>query len=108
MSSEKRIQEVFRKGKKKMTSKFVFYFLENSSDVFRIAIFLPKRVLKRAVDRNRARRLIREAFRSQLERWKGWDCLCILKRISPPELKLKEILKDLTYPYADRNSRKLT
>ena len=36
-----------------------------------VAFAIPKRHMKKATDRNRTRRLIREAYRSEKERWYG-------------------------------------
>lgn len=45
-----------------------------------IATVVPKRLVKRAVDRSRIRRLIRETFRLQQERWDG--CACVVRLTS--------------------------
>jgi ribonuclease P protein component len=42
---------------------FGFYQIENHSDVSRLGLAIPKRQAKRAIDRNRMKRVIREAFR---------------------------------------------
>jgi ribonuclease P protein component len=38
-------------------------------------LIVPKRLAKRAVDRSRVRRLIRETFRLNQQRWDGYDCV---------------------------------
>jgi ribonuclease P protein component len=50
----------------------------------RIGIIASKRVAARAVDRNRAKRLVREAFRKLRHRLGGIDVVVQLKRCPAP------------------------
>ena len=47
----------------------------NLSDAARFAVIAPKRFLRRAVDRNRAKRLLREWFRLNQSELSGQDIL---------------------------------
>ena len=47
----------------------------------RLGLIVPKRLLSRAVDRNRLKRILREWFRSQHDRLQGKDCVV---RITAP------------------------
>jgi len=47
----------------------------NGAQIARIAVIVPKRHLRRAVDRNRAKRLLKEWFRLNQEQLGGRDLL---------------------------------
>lgn len=67
LKSKKSIQELFRTGKsvKSFPFKLVYVPLEDSSDPAQIqfTVSVSKRLFKSAVDRNRIKRLVREAYR---------------------------------------------
>jgi ribonuclease P protein component len=48
-------------------------------DYVRLAQIVPKRMSPRAVDRNRVRRVVREQFRIEQQRWSGYDCVVRLR-----------------------------
>ena len=52
----------------------------NDGSVARLGIITSKRVASRAVDRNRAKRLVREAFRRMRHRLGGVDVVVQLRR----------------------------
>ena len=47
----------------------------------RLGLVVPKRVLKRAVDRNRAKRQIRESFRLARPGLPAWDIVVVVTRV---------------------------
>jgi ribonuclease P protein component len=51
----------------------------NSFDYPRIGIVVSTRVARRAVARNRIKRIVRESFRLQQARLKGWDVVVIAR-----------------------------
>ncbi len=66
LCSEKQIQELFKKGKKQYAFPFSCLYQideEIKKPPFQLVISVPKRNFKKAVDRNRLKRLIREAVR---------------------------------------------
>lgn len=65
LRSKKVLDELFNKGKAINLFPFRLVWLNNPEGDFfvKIAISVPKKTFKRAVDRNRIRRLIREAYR---------------------------------------------
>jgi len=68
LKSRKLISQLFEEGQsvKKYPIKFNFLQTEHTSDFpVQVAFSVPKRVFKRAVDRNRIKRLMREAYRIQ-------------------------------------------
>lgn len=66
LSDHQEIREVFRFGKRANGSLFSFIFLRNTSPVSRFAVIVSKKVAPRAVDRNRMKRLVREAVHHRL------------------------------------------
>jgi ribonuclease P protein component len=57
------VAATLRKGRTRRAARLRLSLRENALPLSRLALVVPKRLLPRAVDRNRARRLIREAFR---------------------------------------------
>jgi ribonuclease P protein component len=69
---KKNIDRLFNEGRSfTLHPVRVFYLLHENSDEFpsRVLIAIPKKSFKRAVHRNRLRRLIREAYRLNKSRW---------------------------------------
>jgi ribonuclease P protein component len=62
-------------GKVVRAARFHLYRLANPLDYPRLALVVPKRLVPRAVTRNRIRRLVREAFRLQGDRLGALDCV---------------------------------
>jgi len=56
-------RRVYRTGQRGSTGPFVWNACENNIDTPRLGLAVPKRVVRRAVDRSRIKRLIRESFR---------------------------------------------
>ena len=50
-------------AKPKRTTYFSFHRVDQKKDLFRIGLAIPKKKARRAIDRNRIKRLAREAFR---------------------------------------------
>ncbi len=67
----------------------------NDLAVARIALIVSKRNASRAVDRTRVRRLIREAFRREQQRWCGVDCVVRLSNAYSAELQYADDLSKL-------------
>ena len=63
---QKEIEHLFQKGHSFWTFPFVVYFDHNEDTArgFKLGISVPKRKFRKAVDRNRAKRVITEAFRT--------------------------------------------
>lgn len=57
---------------------------EAPDNVSRIALSVPKRLLKRSIDRNRAKRVLRESFRVHAIREAGVDTLITLANTPKP------------------------
>ena len=61
----------------------------------RIAISVPKRLLKTAVSRNAVKRWIRESFRQHAIRWGGADILITLEKKLDCKTQRQEVLAEL-------------
>ncbi|KTD07718.1 ribonuclease P protein component [Legionella jamestowniensis] len=54
---------VFAQAKKVVTSEFIFLYRNNSLGYARLGLALSKKIISKAHDRNRLKRLLRETFR---------------------------------------------
>jgi ribonuclease P protein component len=80
---------------------FKLYARANGLDHARIGIVASKRAAPRAVDRNRAKRLVREVFRLMRARLGGTDVIVQLRRwsprgsLAPARVELARLLEEL-------------
>jgi len=63
LTGKKKIEELFTDGSSFFLHPFLVKYLLASEGPHRLLITVPKKKFKRAVDRNRIKRLIREAYR---------------------------------------------
>ncbi len=80
LKKQRDFKRVFDHGKSLGGSTVAFYFMHNNLDYPRAAFIASKKVSKRAVDRNRAKRLMREVFRLNKHRMKPVDIIFIARR----------------------------
>lgn len=73
------VVEVLKRGRGRNAGPLRLQFRPNGLAFARIAQVLPKKMAKRAVDRSRLRRLIRESFRLRQAAWSGYDCVFRLR-----------------------------
>jgi ribonuclease P protein component len=81
---QKEVEELLRAGKRLSRDALGVRLLENNRALGRIAIAVPKRIFKRAVDRNRIKRVIREEFRHHEVRRCSVDLLITLRSALKP------------------------
>lgn len=63
--TKKDYSHVFEQAKKIVTSEFIILFRENNLGYARLGLALSKKMIAKAHDRNRIKRLIRESFRQK-------------------------------------------
>ncbi len=83
LRSRTQFTEALAEGASGTRRHFLLFAKPNGLDHARIGIIAGKRVAPRAVDRNRAKRLIREVFRSMRLRLPGTDVVIQLRRWTP-------------------------
>ncbi len=81
LSCKEDIDLTYKTGKRVVRGRIRFFFRPNDLDVSRLAISVPNKI-GGAVERNRWKRLIREAFRLHPEIGPGMDILVVPLR--PP------------------------
>lgn len=63
--TKKEYDRVFEQAKKIVASEFIILFRENNLGYARLGLALSKKMMAKAHDRNRIKRLIRESFRQK-------------------------------------------
>lgn len=71
---------IFTTAKRLHFGRFAFYVVANNSNIARLGVIVAKRYQKKAVHRNKVKRLIRECFRQQQHLLLGVDVLVMLKQ----------------------------
>jgi ribonuclease P protein component len=70
---------------------------EARTDALRLGVVASKRTFRRAVDRNRAKRLLREAFRLNRSRVEGKGDLVIIARRRILDVKCQAVERELMW-----------
>lgn len=63
LKSEKQITFLFKEGKSFTSYPLRFHYISNDNLNSKVLFSAPKRLFKKAVDRNRAKRILREGYR---------------------------------------------
>ena len=80
LASKVEVQSVFAAKPKKISRQYLLVlYTPNQLHHARLGIIAGKQHLRRAVDRNRVRRIIRESFRQQKETLKGFDVIVMIR-----------------------------
>ncbi len=100
MNSEERVRKnshfryIYNRGKSLSNASLVMYSIKNNKPVNRIGISVSKKIGKSVV-RNRVKRLIKESYRNNKDRFKkGYDIVYIA-RIGTSKLKYNDIEKSI-------------
>ena len=64
-------QEIITSGQKTVNASFVLFFVANNLENCRFGISTPKKLVKKAVDRNRFKRQVREMLITHLKKHQG-------------------------------------
>ena len=68
----KRIKEVLKEGKVLKAKNFMFLYLPSNDENLKFAFIVSKKVSKKAVKRNRVKRILKEALRLLLKENENW------------------------------------
>ncbi len=82
---------VFKKANKLHFKEFTVYILENNQSESRLGLAISKKSAKKAVSRNRIKRIIRDSFRLRRNKLKGLDIVFVSRfaaaQLTKPELE---------------------
>lgn len=94
--SKQDFQFVFTQPGKVARKNLLALYRLNQQCYARLGIIIPKHHAKRAVDRNRIRRVIRESFRQHKEALKGLDIIVLMRSEWSP-LAIQSLRDDVLY-----------
>ncbi|MDT0690450.1 ribonuclease P protein component [Salegentibacter sp. F188] len=99
LKSKKLIEALFQSGKsvKSFPLRLIYIPLENTQNVqFQTGVSVPKRIVKTAVQRNRIKRLMREAYRKNkylVTNTSGTSYAFMILYMTPKEMGYEELFK---------------
>ncbi|MCW8948353.1 MAG: ribonuclease P protein component [Sedimenticola sp.] len=73
-------KQVFQKSRRSSDRNFTVLFLANGKSHARLGAAIAKKILKRAVDRNLVKRVVRESFRLRQQELAGFDFVVLCGR----------------------------
>lgn len=98
---DKDFEMVFKRGKSFFSKIIILRTAKNNLDVSRFGIIVSTKTAKKATQRNKIKRWIREAIRLDLSKLKtGFDCVLIARPTiltTKPKVDYQEIKKTLGY-----------
>jgi len=80
LSNRKEFKRVFECATKSVDQCFTVLFADNQQDHARLGMAITKKIVKRAVDRNRIKRMVRESFRLNQHRLGMVDIVVMARR----------------------------
>ena len=93
LQSQEDFAAVFACNNRSSDELFLFLSKKNGTDIARLGLAISKKYIKKSVDRNRIKRIVRESFRLQKKNLKGTDVVVLLKKgINKKRLKEIKIL----------------
>ncbi len=96
VTDNKDFQKIFRKGRRASSLSFGLSVLSNRGGVSRLGIIVGKKFSKKAVERNRAKRIIREAIKNLYSQINpSLDIIISLKNVRKNDLKLTAVEQEL-------------
>ena len=91
---KKEIDRLFKQGKTVQNSFFFIRFLKNDASCLRVAAIVPAKIAKKAITRNRIKRIFTEAIRSGHFLEKSYD-IAIVATVSIVGKRSKEINREI-------------
>ena len=88
--------DLFRDGSKRVGRCMILWVRRSPKGDKRVGVVASKRTFPRAVDRSRAKRLMREAFRLRVDELPPCDVVCVARR-SILNLRCAEVERDLMH-----------
>lgn len=85
----------YKRGKKIVSSYIVLHYAKNRTEQNKLGITVAK--LRTAVERNRAKRLIRECYRAQFKEIRGGYNVVIVARSKMADATFKDVYNSLAY-----------
>lgn len=85
----------YKRGKKIVSSHIVMHYIKNRTDCNKLGITVAK--LRTAVERNRAKRLIRECYRAQFGQIRGGYNIIIVARSKMADATFDDVYRDMAY-----------
>ncbi len=85
----------YKRGKKIVSSYIVLHYVKNRTDSNKLGITVAK--LKTAVERNRAKRLIRECYRAHFKQIRGGYNVVIVARSKMADATFADVDKAMAY-----------
>lgn len=79
LTKPEEFRQVFKKSKKYFFKEITVYCHRQNLDNSRLGLAVSKKVDKRAVTRNKIKRIIRESFRFHQKQLTGWDIVVVAK-----------------------------
>lgn len=86
---------VYRLGRRAQGAGFTVVLVENGLPVARLGLSVSKKHARRAVDRNRSRRILREAFRLALAELPAGLDVVLIATAGGPSLVLADVRREL-------------
>ena len=96
LKKNKEFRRAYFKGTSLASPVLVTYVLKNRENTNRVGITASKKT-GNAIKRNRARRIIKEAYRQLFDKLKTGIDIVFVARAQTPVVKTDRILKDMTY-----------
>ena len=93
ISKKEQITNILKNGQVIEDSGFKIFFLKNNLQITRFGILIKKNIYKKAVLRNRFKRVVSEILRLNIDQFKiGYDILILLvDTLKPAELNFKTL-----------------
>ena len=79
LTTPKEYNLVFKQAKQYKFKEFTVYTRQNNLNYSRLGLAVSKKAAKKAVTRNKIKRIIRENFRLHRENFIGWDIIVVVR-----------------------------